>query len=219
MNIKAALKTLLAKREAGKPQAGIRFRISWPLLAALSLALVCAVGWAFFMGLMVGRGQNPQTSIQNMTGLGPSPEIEAQAPPAVLPEPLQAEAPTQAEPPSPASAPPASAKPAPAPKAAQPAKTPAQTKTAQAQQFDYTFQGGAFRTQKEAQSAQSRLNKNGVRSAVKKSGKVYLIVISLRGGRAEVQALQKKMKSLKMDKPMQLSKKPVETRKSGRNKG
>lgn len=35
----------------------------------LGLILMAAVGWSFFMGFMVGRGQNPEQRVEQMTGL------------------------------------------------------------------------------------------------------------------------------------------------------
>lgn len=52
----------------GKPRR-FTFSLSGVAVAALGLVLVAAVGWAFFMGFMVGRGQNPEKSVEQMTGM------------------------------------------------------------------------------------------------------------------------------------------------------
>jgi hypothetical protein len=56
-------------------------RLSGPMAAILGLVLVVAVGWSFFMGFMVGRGQNPETRVEQMTGLmskdAPAPQAKA----------------------------------------------------------------------------------------------------------------------------------------------
>lgn len=39
------------------------------MTVVVGLVVVCAVGWSFFMGFMVGKGQNPRASIEEMTGL------------------------------------------------------------------------------------------------------------------------------------------------------
>lgn len=52
----------------GKPRR-FTFSLSGVAMAALGLVLVAAVGWAFFMGFMVGRGQNPEKSVEQMTGM------------------------------------------------------------------------------------------------------------------------------------------------------
>ena len=73
------------------------FSLSGVAVAALGLVLVAAVGWAFFMGFMVGRGQNPEKSVEQMTGMlrdeQAQPAAPAQSPPTAQPE--QAEQPEQ----------------------------------------------------------------------------------------------------------------------------
>ena len=49
----------------GKPRR-FTFSLSGVAVAALGLVLVAAVGWAFFMGFMVGRGQNPEKSVEQI---------------------------------------------------------------------------------------------------------------------------------------------------------
>lgn len=44
-------------------------RLSAPMATLLGLVLMAAVGWSFFMGFMVGRGQNPEQRVEQMTGL------------------------------------------------------------------------------------------------------------------------------------------------------
>ena len=39
------------------------------MLALLGVILAVAVGWSFFMGFMVGRGQNPETRVEQMTSM------------------------------------------------------------------------------------------------------------------------------------------------------
>ena len=44
-------------------------RLSGPMAALLGTILAVAVGWSFFMGFMVGRGQNPETRVEQMTSM------------------------------------------------------------------------------------------------------------------------------------------------------
>ena len=66
-------------------------RLSGPMLALLGAILVVAVGWSFFMGFMVGRGQNPETRVEQMTSMiskdapKAKPAPEAPAPDAAAP--------------------------------------------------------------------------------------------------------------------------------------
>lgn len=194
--------------ESARPQAGIRFGIPWPFLLALCIILVCAVAWAFFMGLMVGRGQNPHASIEEITGIRTSPAEEAAVPdsesaleqsPDMVPEKPAEELVT----PVIVRTPP---KPAPA-RQATPAQETRRKPSAGNERFDYVFQAGAYRNQNEAKAASTNLSKAGFRSSVRKSGKVWLVIVNLRGAQRQVDSLSGKMKELKMGKPMQLSKK------------
>ncbi len=60
-----------------------RFRLS-PVAAGIALAVMAAtVGWSYFMGYMVGLGQNPARQVARLTGAPPpppSPQVVAQAP-------------------------------------------------------------------------------------------------------------------------------------------
>ncbi|MBD5627108.1 MAG: hypothetical protein HDQ90_06465, partial [Desulfovibrio sp.] len=67
----------------GRPQEGARapvregrasahrrtLDLSGAAAAALGLALVAAVGWAFFMGYLVGRGEHPGRGVESVAGL------------------------------------------------------------------------------------------------------------------------------------------------------
>ena len=44
-------------------------RLSGPMATLLGTILAVAVGWSFFMGFMVGRGQNPETRVEQMTSM------------------------------------------------------------------------------------------------------------------------------------------------------
>lgn len=60
-----------------------RFRLS-PVTAGIALAVMAAtVGWSYFMGYMVGLGQNPARQVARLTGApppAPAPQVVAQAP-------------------------------------------------------------------------------------------------------------------------------------------
>ena len=51
------------------------------MLSLLGAILAVAVGWSFFMGFMVGRGQNPETRVEQMTSM-----ISKEAPKATAPD-------------------------------------------------------------------------------------------------------------------------------------
>lgn len=98
-----------------------RFRLS-PVAAVIALAvMVATVGWSYFMGYMVGLGQNPARQVARLTGApqpSPSPQVVAQAPlpPDIIkddipPEGSEAAAAGSSAPPQPASDKPAASEP------------------------------------------------------------------------------------------------------------
>ena len=215
-------------REPERPQAGARFGVSWPLLIALSLVLVCAVAWSFFMGYMVGKGEHPAESLGAMTGLGQSAARE-EAPVFVQPEqePVEPVAPTEsaAEQPK-ALAPPSGAAvaawPQPAPRAERKAeaapRAPAAQKAAPGSRYNYTFQVAAIRNRAEAEKMRTKLAGMKLKASVQKSGKVYLLLVNLRGDATDVDGMRAKLKSVHLGKPLQLSKTPVAPAKKERRK-
>ncbi len=72
------LRKSFQKAAAGEAR-GLTVKLSRATVAALGLVLVAVVGWAFFMGFMVGRGQNPEKHVEQMTGMAHK-EQPAQAP-------------------------------------------------------------------------------------------------------------------------------------------
>lgn len=230
------LRKIFQKRAAGAPRFAIS--LSGTMIAALSLVLAACVVWAFFMGFMVGKGQNPGDRIQSMTGINLAEDGEKakdREEPVSVPAGEQAEPATpEAEKPYPFTKPEGESVAAwgneppavvPEPKAA-PAKTqrarPAEKKrtetpkAANNQVFNYTFQVAAYKGAGDANRLRDKLEKAGVRASVQKSGKVQLVVIKLRGNESAAAELRSKLEGLKLGKPLQLSKKPVE---NARRKG
>lgn len=281
------------------------FSLSGAAVAALALVLVTAVGWSFFMGFMVGRGQNPEKRVEQMTGMG-----REEAPVAALPDspdatgaqprpssqnPPEADSPVDRSmaqnmmtrdmprnaapntmPSSPAAqvapvpgadAQPGSKAPSPdqpvqagqAAQAAYPFNRPqgeglaawgipqpaqagqsqspvqgeaqkqirtdrAQTAPQQVEQaqsvplFDYVFQTAAFKDKADADRLRARLEGLGLRTAQKKSGKVLLVLVNLRGTELDAANLREELKRMKLGAPILASKKPVpgKSRKTGR---
>lgn len=276
------------------------FSLSGAAMAALAVVLVTAVGWSFFMGFMVGRGQNPEKRVEQMTGMG-----REEAPVATLPDSLDATGaqprPSSQNPPEAAlpmdrsmaqdmsrnaapntmpSSPAAQAAPAPGadtqpgskatspdqpvqagqtaqaaypfnrpqgeglaawgiPQPAQADQSqspvqggaqkqirteraqPAPRQVEQAQTvplFDYVFQTAAFKDKADADRLRARLEGLGLRTAQKKSGKVLLVLVNLRGTELDAANLREELKRMKLGAPILASKKPVtgKSRKTGR---
>lgn len=204
-----------------------------PLIVGVGLILSCAVGWSFFMGYMVGRGQNPQARIEAITGLSqasseaPAPIIDISPTPPLeettgnihsdlpAPPPARQFANPQGEelsawesidknPPARPQAKPAQNTRAPAPRA----------KTGPV--YDFTFQLAAIKNPQEAQKLVKRLDNAGISARSQKSGKVMLVISTLRGRDSDAEQLRKKLLSLKLGKPLLLSKK--ETTAKGQRK-
>lgn len=226
MKVRQVVANILARPEKNGvgQQGGIRFGVSWALMIALTLLLVCAVGWAFFMGLMVGRGQNPQASIQAMAGMGKNSSRDQAVVAATDPKPLDEPEPEPKDN-NPQPAAPKAALPTPAPGIARQAEKPAPVQTVaprpapgpkpradSGKRYDYTFQTAAFKKEADAKKTEAALNKAGLKVSIRKSGKVYLTIVSLRGGEAEVDAMQKKLAKLKLGQPLQLSRKEIQAR-------
>lgn len=200
----------------------------------MGLVLACAVAWSFFMGFMVGRGQNPEAKFREIAGIEQKRETSApvaEQTPASPPE--EAEAKNANPPENPPDSPPAPeqstenrvafrvpegaglaawGKPPveKTPKTGQPAKKAANAPSQKSgQQFDYTFQVAAFKTLQDAEESKKKLAAAGIRCKIKKSGKVQLLIASLRGDAAAEKNARQKIKSLKLGEPLLLAKKAV----------
>lgn len=177
------------------------------------------------MGLMVGRGQNPGARIQEITGGLYQAETETARKEEEIPSspentapPHEKTGPTEeglkAWPALPVK--PAQTNPQPKKGASQKAeaKKP-ETKKSDAKQsppkeiYNYTFQIAALRSQQEAETLKKKLGSLGLKSSIKKSGKVYLEMVQIRGGDNEISAMRKKLQTLKLGPPLLLSKKPL----------
>lgn len=52
------------------PRSGFSLRLPPLAVATLCVVVLISTGWAFFMGYMVGHGQNPGEEVREMTGIG-----------------------------------------------------------------------------------------------------------------------------------------------------
>ncbi|MBB5143275.1 SPOR domain-containing protein [Desulfovibrio intestinalis] len=250
-------------------------RLSAPMATVLGVVLMAAVGWSFFMGFMVGRGQNPEQRVEQMTGLqrdkqtqqAPQGGPDTQNPPSATPPAATdlaataqngqgaqgADANTAGA--QTAAGPEASAAPS-GPEAAgaadesaypferpsgsslaawgikqpqagaqaggqasgQAAQKPASAQAAaqaqkptapQAPMFDFVYQVAAFKNVDDADRLRKKLEERGIRSRLQKSGKVQLVMVSLRGTEVDAANLREELGRMKLGAPMQKSKKAV----------
>lgn len=177
------------------------------------------------MGFMVGQGHHPHAKIQEITGLSLPGEsrdkteaqaeeisekaatdsalaqndlpVEDEKPEAAFRKPKGEELDAWGE--APRSSPQAPAK---------------KDKAPQAQKerlFDFSFQIAAFKTLAEAENLQKKLAAISVKTKIQKSGKVQLLIATIRGPAKTPENLQQKLLPLKLGKPLQLSKKELST--------
>ena len=260
-------------------------RLSAPMATLLGLILMAAVGWSFFMGFMVGRGQNPEQRVEQMTGLqldkqapqaaqggvdAPKTPVAAAAgagPDAAAPKGQEAPAPDgaatgpQAAAPAAPAAPSAAEAASPANPSAYPFDRPSANSLAawhggkpppggaqagaqagaqtapkasatqaqasaqaqkpaapQAPQFDFVFQVAAFKSADDADKLRKKLEERGIRTRLEKSGKVQLVMVSLRGSELDASNLREELGRMKLGAPIQKSKKavPGKSRSTGR---
>lgn len=280
--------------------------LSGAATTALALALACAVGWAFFMGYLVGRGEHPRRGVESVAGLilpqgesaarrtplpgeealdpaqqgaalapvapeaapevgggaatpgapavaqaaspEPEPVAEApavqhsgqvagqapgqQAPPAypftrpqgeglaawgITPEQAPQGAPAQGANPQAAAAPQPGRQPAATAREAAP-KKPAQPVKPAEPRFDYVFQAAAFKGPVDAERLRGRLEAAGLRAQVRPSGKVRLVVVSLRGSAEEARRVRGTLAGLGLGRPILLEKSPVTEKAGGKGR-
>lgn len=246
-------------------------RLSGPMAALLGTILAVAVGWSFFMGFMVGRGQNPETRVEQMTSMISSDEPAAKGKAAQQDAPTPdaaataeadgqnaapvAEAAAGAAPQQAAAGKPADAKgqkaagqagqaqqqqapaypfsqPSPNSMAAWGIKPGANAQGAQTQagtpngtpngtqaakpapvktgpQFDYVYQVAAFKSDEDADKLRTRLEGKGLRTRTQKSGKLVLVMVTLRGTEDDAFNLREDLRHMKLGVPIMVSQKPV----------
>lgn len=268
--------------------------LSGAATAALGLALACAVGWAFFMGYLVGRGEHPRRGVESVAGIllpkgtdgavaerPPLPGAEALPPGEMSPASAQtptatpglqggetpgapqadtfAAVPTQApqapaypfsrpqgeavaawgRTPEPEGATAKAAQGAPgkgAPVKAATVKSgqekvatspaPSPTKKPSPREpekpaeprFDYLFQAAAFRGPVDAERLRARLESAGLTARVRPSGKVRLVVVSLRGTAQEAREVRVRLAGMGLGRPILLEKKPVPEKAAGKKR-
>lgn len=75
--------------------------------------------------------------------------------------------------------------------------------------FDYVYQTAAFRDKEDGDALRARLEEKGLRTRLQKSGKVYLVLVLLRGSEREAENVRETLRRMGLGKPIRLSKKAV----------
>lgn len=74
---------------------------------------------------------------------------------------------------------------------------------------DYVFQVGAFRDEGSVDDLRQRLEGRGLRTRMERSGKLYLVLVLLRGTDERAAEIPRIMEELRLGKPLLRSRKPV----------
>ena len=75
--------------------------------------------------------------------------------------------------------------------------------------YDYVFQVGAFKEADSVDSLRQRLEGRGMRTKMERSGKLYVVLVLLRGDETRAAEVQRATESMGLGKPIQRSRKPV----------
>lgn len=234
--IGAALGKILSFGSGMKQPPGLSLALSPAMGACLIIALICALAWSFYMGFRVGRGEHPAEGLPAVAALVEKQESDAatgeeqrQSAPEAVPVQEQQAALTPAVPPIAQRVTPESAAPAPFTKPAgqglgawgpqdnaqppvAPKKAPtAATKNGKQDKFIYTYQVAAVKNNRDAENLQKKLQGAGLKCSLRKSGKVVLAIVTLRGTETEARGLPQKLRGLKLGKPLLLSRKEIQT--------
>lgn len=209
------------------------FRLSFSgAMTALIVGLL-SLGCAFVMGVIVGRGYNPEHQIPQLARWLPSEAddkqsgqetVESLLPPAKVIEPEELRfagalknGGTSAAPAAPAPSPAAAGTPPATPAAPQLPETPPPPA---APLFSYSFQLATYKGPDAARALLARLEGQGYRARLSKGGKLYKVILTFRGTEQKAGEVRQALRQLGLSDILQLSKTPVEqARPGGAEKG
>ena len=205
------------------PKKRLALHVSMPLLVVGIIILAFTLGWAFFMGFLVGRGEDPGTRLNSLPIFGGKPPENVQKPPKEAPkkEPEVPEA-AVAKVPEETKEPAKPVHPFTRPKDAglnawgnrhaktEPAKDASKdaskdvskdaakgaAKDADDQHFEIRYQVASFPNESDAQDLSKRCQARGLNAIAQRRGQVYRVVITHKGTRAEAMSLRGKVRGL-----------------------
>ncbi len=244
-------------RRGGDPLSKRTFNIKLTFSALVTAGIVLFIGiaWSFVLGVMVGRGYNPEKKVPQLASLLPDerkaqtapPNISEQIPKGEVMKPedlgfmtslkgkpgekgVSAPAPAKnvndpkmrplsnsmaavqggaGTPASQASTQGTTPPPAIQPTASQPAKQPAVPPQPKQNQFDYTWQVATFKDMDSVDKLRARLEGQGLRSRVEKSGKLIKVMVLYRGTEDSAKGVRQSFGEMGLGQPLQRGKKPV----------
>ncbi len=214
-------------RPGGPPKKArvVTFSLRIPTLIGGLLALVVGLIWIFILGILVGRGQAPETQIPQIAGLMPRveadpapPRIVDPAPAGVIPagELSYVDALKQGRPRPQAAAP---AHPAEAPTPAErvkPQEKPQAVPGAEkpgTQKFDYVYQVAAYKAAAPCDALVAKLKTSGLKAFTEKSDEKgatwYKTMVTFRGTPDDVDKLRANLLPHKLTRLILKTKTPV----------
>lgn len=189
---------------------GWTLTFSYATLSSGAIVLAITTLWVFVLGFMAGKGQNPHSKWQELTGQNapaasqPAPAVPA--PPAAAQPAVAAEAKAaQTVPPGAAIAP--EQKSAPAPKPAPAPSRPQEPK------FAFVYQLAAFRSRDtdSLKATRAKLEAAGYRIRQEKRGKLTFLLAHLRGTEEDAAALRAACARLRLGSPLLRSRTAIST--------
>lgn len=187
------------------PKGGFSFTLPPLAAGAICIVMLACIGWAFFMGYMVGHGQNPGEEMRELTGIGrPDRETLAEMDKAMA----GSEDASLRDKLADLGQQPVGGAPAAPEKTAAPATRP-QAATNAAPLYDFVFQVAAFRNVDDADRLRQRLEGQGLRTRGQKSGKLTLVMVHMRGTDLDAANLKEELQRMRLGSPLQKSKKRV----------
>ena len=223
---------MAAGSRSSSPPQDKYFRLRPSSLLAACFLVVAAVVLAYLGGVMSGRSHGSSVPAFTM-GDGQEPaaggsgdRADSETPPQKIlaPEELRFARVLRGEaPPSVPASPPPASQPVPqsGPQSGSPAGQLPQNPQPAAEQalaapaapavqmYDYEFQVGAFRDEETVDALRQRLEGRGLRTRMQRSGKLYVVLVLLRGDEARAAEVVAIAESMGLGKPMQRGKKPV----------
>lgn len=203
-------------------------RLTFSALITAVIVLIIAVGWSFVLGVMVGRGYNPEKKVPQLATLLPSEQTPKTArehvgdalPKAEVMKPedlsyantLRAKPGQTSVPVKPKNMQNATAPVSTPPVATAPAHTPADPAApAQPKEplFDAVYQVATFKDADSVDRLRSRLEGKGLRTRMDKDGKLLKVMVLVRGTNIRLEEVQQLMVEMNLGKPIQRSKTPA----------
>lgn len=216
---------------------GLNITASPAFLSLLGVIVLCVLGWCFYLGFMVGRGQNPEKHLQEMAAILSPAEKPAQAGQPQGTAPAQGEAAQNAAQPADAGdgaqqpgqpgQPDQAGQPAAVPgfpafqqgtqgaaqNAGQAAQAAGQKKPeAQAAEkpkapYTFSYRMATVRTRDDARKEQERYEKKGFRTSIRSSGKTWSLFYTLKGTDSDADRFLRDVKKAGLSQPVRVSKK------------